>query len=558
MKYASIIIYVLGLFNVADASSFYVSQNAGTSGTGSFSNPWTLQNALDHPSALKPGDTVWLRGGTYSATHLIDASLGRISFLCKTNGTAGKPIIFRNYQNERVTLDGEKNQIILFVQSCSHTWFWGLEVMSSDTIRTPNRAYIYCTAPDVKFINMILHDCADGIDLWNAAKNAELYGCIIYHNGWDDASSGHGHGIYTQNDLSGIKKIYNNIFFSSYGNNIRLWSTNQGIDNYDIQRNILFNGGSCSEHPTARKHNFFIASNNPNRPIRNLTLKHNYTYAGITTTTGSCNNLGANYGSVNMKLDSNYFLGQLRLTAPFDSFYANGNKIYGGTALPYIATFGTIDWSLWWNTHFSQDIPTSGLEYFILPNEYEPDKSHIAIYNWDSASVVALNVGSAGLKPGDTYELIQVMDYFHDIDTGIVDDQGFIQVPMTGHTFANIIGSKKPPVSQFPKFGAFVLRKIADAIPTNTTESARKNKLYLYPNPASNKIIIHCDIKNGGLYHIQVYNNLGMSTGQTLQVFLNSGWQTLDLDCSQLENGFYILNLTGNGETLTRRFMINH
>ncbi len=134
----------------------YVSTTATGSGDGSLNAPWTLQQALSQPASLKPGDVVWLRGGTYTGTHITDPSLGRISFSCGTHGTATDPIVFRNHNDERVTIDGEGNQVALFVQNCSHTWFWGLEVMSSAPVRTPSRSYIYCTAPDVKFINMIL------------------------------------------------------------------------------------------------------------------------------------------------------------------------------------------------------------------------------------------------------------------------------------------------------------------------------------------------------------------------------------------------------------------
>ena len=154
------------------APALYVSPTATGTGDGSFDAPWTLQQALSQPAALDPGDIVWLRGGTYTGTAFSDPSLGRVSFTCGTRGTAEAPIVFRNHRDERVTIDGEGNEVALFVQNCSHTWFWGLEVMSSAPVRTPSRAYIYVTAPDVKFINMILHDLADGIDLWTAATDA--------------------------------------------------------------------------------------------------------------------------------------------------------------------------------------------------------------------------------------------------------------------------------------------------------------------------------------------------------------------------------------------------
>ena len=73
------------------STSFYVSDAAKMTGDGSFNNPWNLQKAFDHPAALKPGDTVWIRGGIYRNDY--DA---QTSFNCKTNGTSNAPIIFRN------------------------------------------------------------------------------------------------------------------------------------------------------------------------------------------------------------------------------------------------------------------------------------------------------------------------------------------------------------------------------------------------------------------------------------------------------------------------------
>lgn len=451
---------VLAMWTTGLASSFYVSPDALVSGDGSMANPWPLQTAFNHPAALKPGDTVWMLGGTYSHTEQFEPSFGNISYNVKTQGQPDSPIIFRNYDNQRVTLDGVNNQIILFLGNCSNTWFWGIEIMSSALVRGASRSYIYCTAPDMKFINLILHDMADGIDLWNAAKSAELYGCLIYHNGWDQLNPNlaHGHGIYTQNDTTNTRLIENNIFFSSYAYNLKLWSTNQGIDNYTIKGNIVFNGGSASEFNDSRKANLFIVSNNPNRPIRNLNLRNNYTYAGnINAVKGLCNIL-SDGEMIHAQVDSNYFLGQLRGVGPFTNISAKDNKIYGGTALNLTNNQALFD-STFSNTTQSQTIPTSGLEYFVMPNKYEPGRANIVIYNWENADQVQIDISGVGLKPGDQYELVHAMDYFNDISVGTYPANGLISVSMTGHTFVPVISGTVPPVSQFPTFGAFVIRK---------------------------------------------------------------------------------------------------
>ena len=78
----------------ARATDFYVSPSGN--GDGSIGNPWSLDTALSQPSAVHPGDTIWLRGGTYTGIHT--------SYL---NGSSTSPIIVRQYPGERATLDGE-------------------------------------------------------------------------------------------------------------------------------------------------------------------------------------------------------------------------------------------------------------------------------------------------------------------------------------------------------------------------------------------------------------------------------------------------------------------
>ena len=65
-------------------------------GTGTEANPWTLGAALKNPSALiKPGDTLWLRGGVY-----------RGRYASTLSGTMTAPIKVRPVIGERVVLEG--------------------------------------------------------------------------------------------------------------------------------------------------------------------------------------------------------------------------------------------------------------------------------------------------------------------------------------------------------------------------------------------------------------------------------------------------------------------
>jgi hypothetical protein len=74
-------------------SSFYVSTQGNDANTGSLSAPFrTIQRAAN---LAGPGDTVFIRGGTYRETVRPSRS-----------GSGGEPIVFRPYDNETVTVSG--------------------------------------------------------------------------------------------------------------------------------------------------------------------------------------------------------------------------------------------------------------------------------------------------------------------------------------------------------------------------------------------------------------------------------------------------------------------
>lgn len=529
------------------STSFYVSDAAKMTGDGSFNNPWNLQKAFDHPAALKPGDTVWIRGGIYRNDY--DA---QTSFNCKTNGTSNAPIIFRNYKDERVLIDGAKSYTIFAgLGNCSYTWFWGLEVINlSSTDRNHDiLGGITCTAENIKFINMIVHDTGSGIDAWKTAKNTEIYGCLIYHIGnnllnginWE----GHGHGMYLQNDTFGTKKIHNNIVFSTFGNGIKIWqtTTTAPIGNFDIQNNILFNGGSASENlggvgNNSRTHNFFVLSNGPNNPLVNTIIKHNYTYSGLNMPRPPVNAFGLNYGVNNFTLDSNYLSCQTRLgfnNTPIFNASIHGNHFLGG--IP--AVYGYYLWGFTPSDYpdnlFIPELPTTGLEYFIVPNKYEIGRAHIVIYNWDSLATVHINLHNSGLRPGEDYELINVMDYRADVIPGKVPTDGIIEIPMTQHTYEKPIGSNQLPASQFPKFGVFIIRKKETQLPNTLSNDYLFNSIQIDPNPSSGFF------KISNLNEIDaliIYNSHGKAI---FSKKLNAAFASIELDFSVFTKGCYYL-----------------
>jgi hypothetical protein len=97
-------------------NTYYVDTNGSNSNTGAFSSPWaTLQYAAYQ---THPGDTVFLRGGTYPAQFII----------LQNSGTEGNPVTFKNYPQENPILDGSvyTNQTMLLIKDLSHIVIDGL------------------------------------------------------------------------------------------------------------------------------------------------------------------------------------------------------------------------------------------------------------------------------------------------------------------------------------------------------------------------------------------------------------------------------------------------
>lgn len=574
-KFQSLILMTFLIACSASASNFYVSSTSNGNGDGSKANPWKLQQALNSPASISnPTDTVWvwMEGGVY--TNEFD---NQTSFNCFTKGNPNAPIIFRNYNDERVTIDGQLTYtLICALDNCRFTWFWGLEFTNSSTADRDHSnidrlGNVYCTAENIKFINLIVHDLGSGLDSWKTAKNSETYGCIIYNIGNNINNNGnwegHGHGMYLQNDTFGLKKIHNNIVFNTFGYGLKIWqtTTTAAIGNFDFRYNIVYNGGAASENlggigNNYRTHNIFAVANGPNNPIRNTVFKHNYTFSGTNTPRPPVNAFGLNYGVVNMVLDSNYLTCQTRLgynNTPIFDASVKGNHIIAGIPNAYgyyLWGFTETDYPL--NEYFPSQ-PNSGLEFFITPNVYEPNRSNLVVYNWDVADNVQIKLTETNIEAGDKFELINVEDYYYDVISGVCPVDRVINVPMINHTSAPVIGSQKPPVTQFPVFGAFVLRKTGSATTSLNNIKPYISTLNIYPNPAKDACKLQIDLENAGNYKITVSNISGNLIHENNSIQLSKGKQEVLIDIDRLAEGIYYVKVVGDEVSLITKLIIS-
>ncbi|MCB0325151.1 MAG: hypothetical protein KDD69_16315 [Bdellovibrionales bacterium] len=420
------------------AAEFFAAPTGTSAGDGSRANPWDLKTALTKTSLVKPGDTLWLRGGRYTGSHAV-----------KFNGTKEKPVIIRNYQGERVIIDSETSTANPGIMTLygDYVWVWGLELMSSYTKRKgygPGSQTAISRVEGIfindgvgqRAINNIIHDTREGFAAWSKSSDTEIYGNIFFHNGWSGSDRGHGHGLYLQNS-TGFKLIEDNITFRNHGMGMRCYGSEKAFcNNITFNGNISFEAGELHSGDNAHWAEFMIGVGSGSQ---NAVFTNNFSYTKTGTT-----QLGwyASGPEKNIIAKNNYVIGGSRTFEVWrwQNFDISDNVIYGSNN-QYLAFFDRLPTSgtnhrsvnnrfygvdlvvyqgktmryaefvaksgLQQGSTFTPGMP-SGTWQFVRPNKYEKGRAHIVIYNWDEKNSLSVDVTAAGLKEGQNYRVYDV------------------------------------------------------------------------------------------------------------------------------------------------------
>ena len=465
--FALIALLFAGIAFSVTATDHFVSPTGTTStavGTGTITTPWALKTALAQPAAVKPGDTIWLRGGTYPGKY--------VSYL---TGTSTAPIVVRPYPGEWAKIDsgsGNPSGLDILQVNGAYAWYWGFEIMSSDPRRqsTQNGSWPTditrggCASTNtgqgvgVKFINLICHDAAAGISPWADSSNAEVYGNLIYYNGWNGATDrGHGHGIYAQND-AGSKLLMDNIMFGSYDIGMQVYgSDSAGLVNFTIQGNFVFGSGLVSGYGGVTNLVFGGGSVATNGQVLSNVF---FTPDGQ----GDYEQIGYDAGVRPAVVQGNYFSPgspiALQYVDTLDVLTMTGNFFWG---MVLNDSSKQITYSAWpGNTFVPYTSRPTGTNIVVRPNKYEAGRGHIAVLNWGLASTVAVDVSNI-LVVGASYEVRNAQNFFGPPVLSGVYAGGTITLPMTGLTPAVPVGGTAQP-STGPEFNAFVVRTVTGGV----------------------------------------------------------------------------------------------
>jgi hypothetical protein len=455
---------------LARATDFYAATNGSAAASGSISNPWNLATALSQPSAVRPGDTIWVRGGTYNGI-----------FNSYLVGTLSAPIIVRQYPGERATLDGgSSNAAVLLMIWGSYTWFWGLDITSSSADRDSTQPGPYPTdlnrpqecvdnaqqpgaGVGVKLINMTIRNCGQGVALWVTATNAEVYGNLVYYNGWNGSDRHHGHGIYSQNAAPSVRTVRDNIFYANWDYQVQVYGSG-ALDNHTIDGNITFWDGAGSAEGAGASFTMGGGSSAQNNAVTNNAFYGSQYGGGVDLSGGDSNvTLTGNYFGTAGTTNSNG--GGVYLDNQTGTVNISGNRIIAGLFSP--SNYSSLYPS---NTYYQLPSRPTGTWTLVRPNAYESGRGHVAIFNWNHASSVPVDL-SPILTVGASYEIRSAQNFFGPPVAAGVYLGGSVSIPMTGGGVEAPAGAPTPSPTG-PEFGAFVVLAPSALPPTPTPPPA--------------------------------------------------------------------------------------
>lgn len=466
---------------VMKGADLYVAPNGTASGNGTAAKPYDLSTALSG-SVAQPGDSFWLREGTYQ--------IGKL--YTEIGGAAGRPITFRQTPGERAQLVGS----LTIGGLQGYVIFRDFELCSGVEQRTSKQTGVGFTptdlpnfvegiqiyTPNISCINLVVHDSVrSGIYTSKEATNVLIYGCLVYNVGWASPDNAEGHSYY----LQGAGEIGENIACNSAGAGFHVYASAAGdvLENLTLTGNVAWGAGTLQNVRLTR--DWLVGVDYPAVRADHITLTQNMSYLTTNATTLSEVQLGREGTNGSLGVISNYWPQGLvinnwsnavvthntiaprkpedtiALEQKLTNLEANWNSNYYA-AQNFRVKSKSYDFAQWTNaTGYDSASSCSpgvlhGTRVFVRPNRYDPGRANIIVYNWDNLSQVSVDLRNV-LALGTAYEIRNAEDFFSpSVLKGTFDGKP-VTLPMNGLSVAKPMTDLRTPQATGPLFNVFIL-----------------------------------------------------------------------------------------------------
>jgi len=474
------------------------------SSKGSINNPWNLQIALNHPKALKPGDTIFLHGGIYN---------GR--FTSKLKGTKDKRITVIPYNSQKVILNGNiksqqdgvlivKGPYVDFVD-LEITWLGDFSRNQNDPDFQVCAGLVHLSGVDCRFYGLKIHDNPGlGIGFWKHGGASVVENCIIYNNGFiSKDGKGRGEGIYVQNKSDQIKYIRNTIIYNNYYKGVEVWSAGKRKDfefvkNITLDGNIIFNSGSPSPRfvdnvivASADRNGINIAKKivlknnvlyhntddgsgkligdaasltlgfNKNAPVEDITVENNII-------TGGYNGLRFLYVKSMIFSNNHIFSGNFQIGTTVKQYHENWdlkhNIYYTNRKKPFriprVKDFSLQSWQKEYKFDNNSSIrPFSAFKDFnetrVIQHKKDKNRFNLAVFSSGRDSVsIDVSKFKSDIGIGDTYKVIDIENPDIILKTAQVSEDLKVEIPMDSKAFQKPLNNDRA-IKTLDNFGVF-------------------------------------------------------------------------------------------------------
>ena len=418
---ATVFIAVLLMTCPAWATDWYVSPEGKSTNPGTQKAPWDLAGALiGQGGQVKAGDTINLLDGTY----VIDRKLTHAAQTILLTGTKDQPIIIRPAPGARARIDGglamgryERDT----KKRSEHVWIRDLEIFVSEWIKpvvskqqgswpgdVPHAAgglHAFYGA-QCKYINLVIHNTQQGMSVWEHEENPEIYGCIVYENGWVGPDRAHGHCIYTQN-REGRKVYSDNILCvrnpqGQSSMNIYSSGDNGWTNHFTVTRNIAYGGGKL-----------LVGGG---RPSEGMQVIGNLLYK-----TPLWNGYFFSDHNIEFEVRDNLVVGDNMHFFNIQKLQDSNNTVIDGSFKYYKSQKEV-------TTKDGSPRPDKPI-IRLMANRYDKARANLVIFKWDAAKTVPVDF-AAVVPAGGTFKLMDPKDFFgKPVHEGVVDAAGKAEVP---------------------------------------------------------------------------------------------------------------------------------